>query len=125
MDEAVLAQALMVLWLCMRHMSNCHKAAAQYASNIRVGSVEIDIRRLRIRRRMLVNRLMDLQIQRQVLRGGRRWRLPRIRKLWFQQEVMKVCLISRHESISRVNGRISDRVGIQTPNVQLQYLLQL
>ena len=83
------AEALFIVWLCARHLMQCHKLVAKF-----VGNMSIDggaLRRLRRKRRLIINHLMDLQrVQRQIASGGRRWMLPRIRKLWFEQEVMQV-----------------------------------
>ena len=83
------AEALFIVWLCGRHLMQCHKFVAKFVGNMRVDGGAL--RRLRRKRRLIINHLMDLQrVQRQIASGGRRWMLPRIRKLWFEQEVMQV-----------------------------------
>ena len=91
--EAFRAQALMLLMLCTRHVMNCRKAVFHFLCN-RDHSGMVSRRRLRKKRRMIINCLMDLQqVQRPTLNGGRTWRLPRFRKHWFEREVMEVSML--------------------------------
>ena len=90
----LMAQAMIVLVLCRRHVVNCQKAVKRLLSRTRVNSCAAAQQRLRKRRRFIINLLMDLQqVQRQLGNGGRRWMLPRFRKHWFEKEVMQVCAL--------------------------------
>ena len=53
------AEALFIVWLCARHLMQCHRFVAKF-----VGNISIDggaLRTLRRKRRLMINHLMDLQ----------------------------------------------------------------
>ncbi|XP_043213620.1 protein ANTAGONIST OF LIKE HETEROCHROMATIN PROTEIN 1-like [Amphibalanus amphitrite] len=89
--DIFMAQAMILLVLCRRHLVNCQKAVYHLVSRTRMKSCAATQQRLRKKRRLIINLLMDLQqVQRQLGNGGRRWMLPRLRKHWFEREVMQV-----------------------------------